>query len=147
MPSRFFIILLFIVGIIGFFYIRTNIKEYAKDDLELTNHVRFSGIITSYNISDNHSFGIIGIKILDTNTKEFADSSIQRIFPYKIKGTYAEFYGFVPQPISVGDTVLLDSDTKKLKIYSNHHGLKVSASRISTDSYNTEFVRRHTKFK
>ena len=97
--------------------------------------------------SDNHAFGIIGIRVHDTNTKEFADTSSKRIFPYKIKEAYAEFYGTIPESIKEGNSVVLDSDKRIISIYDDHESLKVSYVVIRTDSDDLEFVRRHTMFK
>ncbi|SFW86144.1 hypothetical protein SAMN05661012_05846 [Chitinophaga sancti] len=69
------------------------------------------------------------------------------MFPYRIKGTYAEFYGYVPLTVKVGDTVELDADKRRMNIYDSHYGLRVTYVLINTDDEDWEFVRRHTMFK
>lgn len=147
MQTKVFIITCLIVGIVVFIWFRISSKEYAKEDQVLTNHVRFSGTIISYNRSHNHAYGIIVIKITDTNTKEFADSSNYGIIPYKIKGADAEFYGYVPASIKVGNTVILDSDKRIMNIYDNKKFVAVTDVRMSSDIDNVEFVKQNTKFK
>lgn len=149
MVTKFRIIFFSIIVIVGIIWFRTSSKEYHTLDLLLTNHVRFSGRIVSIKRSHNHAFGIIGIRIQDTNTKEFADTSSQRLFPYKIKGAYAEFYGTILESFSikVGDVVVLDSDKRIINIYDDHNSITVSDVYVDTDGDNLEFVRRHTMFK
>lgn len=140
-------ILLFALSIIVYVWYRISSKGYAEADLLLTNHVRFSGRIIGYNKSDNHAYGIIKIKVTAANTRVYIDSISSRLFPYKMKGDYAEFYGYIPVSVKVGYVVLLDSDARMMKIYDNNNFVAESDVRISSDSDNLAFVKQHTLFK
>ncbi|RFM32368.1 hypothetical protein [Chitinophaga silvisoli] len=147
MVTKFRIIFLSIAAIVGITWFRMMSKEHDRLDQLLTNHVRFSGRVVSYKVSNYHAFGIIGIILQDTNTKEFADTSSQRLFPYKIKGAFAEFYGYVPPSIKEGDAVILDSDKRLMNIYDDHNPVIVLNVVVSTESDEMDFVRRYTMFK
>jgi len=140
-------ILLFILSIIVYTWYTLSSEKYTKGDLLLTNHVRFSGRIIAYDKSTNHAYGIIKIKVTETNTKAFVDSTSSRLFPYKIKGGYAEFYGYIPVSVKVGHLILLDSDKRKLEISDNNNFIIGSDVRISSDKDNLAFVKLHTMFR
>jgi hypothetical protein len=147
MKIKGFVVLLFLLGIVVFTWYKIGSKSYAESDKLLTNHVRFSGTIMSFQKSDNHAYGIIVIKLTDTNTKEFENDTIPGIFPYKVKGEYAEFYGYIPASIKVGNTVLLDSDKRIMNIYDNNTLLTATDVGVSSETENVLFVKQHTMFK
>jgi hypothetical protein len=136
---------IFMISMI-FVFLGNGSPEYKRADARLHNHVQFSGAIVSLNRSGNHAYGIIGIKVLSTNTNECCDTIKGYLFPYRLSGEYAEFYGYVPNVAEVGDSIVLDSDKKVMDIYANDSLIAKTDVGLSSEESNIKFVSRHSRF-
>jgi len=90
-----------------------NKRDTTRKDKMLENNIYFKGKVVNIKTSTNHSFGIILISLDSTNTKEFNQPQKPNTFPYKIKNGQAELYTAVPDGISAGDIVIVNSNLQK----------------------------------
>jgi hypothetical protein len=119
----------------------------TSPDKVFFNHVKFIGKITSFNKSDNHSFGIVKVKVFQSNVKNFSvDNLKEKLFPFRIDGNYAEFYGYIPIEIKIGDIVELDSDKASFKYYNSKNDYAETTLFMSDETTNIDFVNKHSSF-
>jgi len=142
-----FIIMISVLGIIVCIWVKIGSKHSRENNLLLTNHVKFSGKVISYNRSTNHAFGIIRIKVTESNTKALTDSVSKGLFPYKIKNSFAEFYGYVPASLKVGQKILLESDKRVIEVYDNNVIIWKADVSVSTEENDIAYVNKNTMFK
>ncbi|SEW53521.1 hypothetical protein [Chitinophaga arvensicola] len=121
--------------------------EYMQAKARILNHVKFSGEIVWLKASGNHDYGIIGIKVSSASINEFYDSIKGAIFPYRLRGEYAEFYGYVPFKAKIGNKIILDSDKRMMDIYDNDTLIIRTDVEVSFEERNMKFVRKNSKFK
>lgn len=141
------IILLAAFSIIAFASYRLGAKKMASAGNLIKNNIQFSGKILSYSRSHNHSYGIVKIKVIESNRREFTGSDSLGVFPYRIQGDYAEFYGYIPKAISIGDLIVLNSDEQTFTYYKSG---KIEAGTmifITAENENIQYVRANTAFK
>ncbi|MCO5945713.1 hypothetical protein [Mucilaginibacter flavidus] len=105
-----YIILLLIFMSLVFLSRKNDKKQEIKDAHLLHNGIKFTGKVTGIKTSQNHAFGIILLELKNTNTPKFTKSTSTIEFPYKIFGDNAELYTRVPDGLTVGDLVSVNSD-------------------------------------
>ena len=115
----------------------------------LRNHVAFTGQVLAFNISGNHSFGIIKIKVVKSNKSKvivlYKNKNI--LFPYRIEGGYAEFYGYISLDIKINQTVKLNSDEKLMVFYDRDLKLAKTNVFVTSEKQNIAFIKENTSFK
>ena len=141
------VIMILILGILIYIILNINLGKDASQDKLLINHVNLVGTITSYTKSNNHSFGIVKFKVVKSNKRRVDFSKSEFLFPYRLEDDYAEFYGYVPIEIKVGQTINLNSDEKSAKFYENNKKLAEVILTISNEKQNIEYVKGNTTFK
>ncbi len=141
------VIMILILGILIYIMLNINSGKDVSQDKLLMNHVNLTGTITSYTKSNNHSFGIVKFKVIKSNKRLVDFSNSEFLFPYRLEDNYAEFYGYVPIEIKVGQTINLNSDEKSAKFYENNIKLAEVILTISTDKQNIKYVKGNTTFK
>lgn len=141
------LLMILILGLIIYIIFNIDLRKDASQDKLLMNHVNLIGTVTSYIKSNNHSFGIVKLKVIKSNKEQIDFSKSEFLFPYRIKGKYAEFYGYVPIELKIGQTISLNSDERSVKFYENKIKLAEVTLTISTDKQNIKYVKENTEFK
>lgn len=125
-----------------------NRETTNRNDKILKNNIFIKGRVSDIKTSTNHAFGIILLSLDSANIKSFNDSLKAGIYPYKIENGKAELYTSIPDGISKGDIVIVNSnDQKEIYYYlKTKHRFKGSLQ-IVTDDLNVEFVKKNAIFK
>lgn len=140
-----FLLAIIVLVVIVWFNRKSDVT--TKYNEQLTNKIKFSGIITYINTSANHNFSIIGIKLEDTNTAYFSDSIETLIAPFRIKDGYAEIYRTIPSHAEIGVKVVVDADKRKIGFYKNGQLVNEADIRYSNDPFNYRFVEINSRLK
>lgn len=146
MSSIRFIIAFLFFAFVVYVNLSQDKKQKEMSDKYLHNNVEFEGIVTGFQQSGNHEFGVFQLKLTKSNVQEFNDSLKEGIFPYRIKGDIAEVYASIAYYRKLNDT---------LKVVSNNHLIYFNPSfskettdiEIITDQLNRDFVKENTVFK
>lgn len=139
------VVLLFTV-IIAWMRRREDRVENYSDELLNTNIV-FSGRISSMKISSNHNFGVVFIDIDTSTIDAFHKILVNSIFPYRIAKKKGEIYTLIPDGITVGNKVGVESNKKTIYYY-NKLGKKKTEEYIFlvTDPIDIKFIDHNTNF-
>ncbi|WP_407534689.1 hypothetical protein [Elizabethkingia miricola] len=120
-----YILVFFLIAIIGFpFFVKCSSKAAEEQEKYeapfFQNHITIKGVVDSLYDSGDHCFGIIYLKHFKSNVKKF--NPFQKdVFPYAIQGNECEIYSWTClHDIQKGDSVILDSDKKYVKIISRN---------------------------
>lgn len=142
------IILLLIFILLVFFVFYTGKKEASKRNEILNNNIYFKGKVTNIKTSNNHAFGIIFLDIDSCNVKDFEKQPTEGIYPYKIKGNRAEIYINIPDGISNGDEVVLNSNKKMVYFsYVQSNQQFEDGIGVVNDPIDIDYVKTNTSFK
>jgi hypothetical protein len=142
---RYIILLFLFIGMA--FWLHKKDDERAKEGQKLLhNDIVFSGEVVEIKSSHNHSFGIIYLKLTNTNTSDFVKSTSTQVYPYSIYEGKAELYTSVPDGISQGDIVSVNSnEVTATYYYKNQHEHYKGSFNIIVDPYNIEFINKNRK--
>jgi len=141
----------FIIAFVFFaFVVYVNLSQDKQQkemsDKYLHNNVEFEGIVTGFEQSGNHEFGVFQLKLTKSNVQEFNDSVKGGIFPYRIKGDIAEVYASIAYYRKLNDTLKVISNNRR--IYFNPSFSKETEDiKLITKSYDLDFVKENTVFK
>lgn len=85
----------------------------------IKNDVEFTGTVTNFIISNNHSFGIVELKISESNVSNYEKKLPgSYLFPYKIKDSIAELYVEIPpSKIELGLKAKVNSNREIVEYY------------------------------
>lgn len=138
--------LVFVGIVISIYYF--NMAAVKKQDRILQNNLFIQGRVLTTKTSTNHSFGIISLDLDTANVKEFNDTVDTFIYPYKIKNGKAEVYTFIPDGISKGDKVTVNSNEKKAIYFDMNSNQRFEGSiKIITDKDDIEYVKENTDLR
>jgi hypothetical protein len=143
--SKFFKVICFIG--ISFSLLGSGCSGNDEYDNKLQNHVVFSGRVVTFNRSGNHSYGVIGIHITKSNTPMIKDTLDFIQMPYRVEGSYGEFYGLVPGEIQINDSIIVESDKYSARFFRNGNQYFNTGLHYDGQERNIEYVKEYTKFK
>ncbi|ODM52640.1 hypothetical protein [Elizabethkingia meningoseptica] len=144
-----YILILILITIIGFPFFVKYSSEAAEEQERyeapfFNNHIIIKGVVDSLYDSGDHCFGIIYLKHFKSNVEEF-DPYQKNVFPYAIQGNKCEIYSWAClHDIQKGDSVILDSDKRYVKIIARDTTYNVEGSLRFIDGKVFE-VKRNTK--
>ncbi len=142
---RYIFLLVLFIGIVLFLH-KDDDKLNKEEEKKLHNGVEFSGEVVSIRTSNNHSFGIIFLKLKKANLSNFSKANPTEEYPYRISGVDAELYTSIPDGISPGDIVSVNSNKATVTYYykkqkERHEGFLS----IIADPYNIKFIGENKK--
>ena len=146
MKKYIYILLISFLLIIIFWYKKSSEKEIQNSKNALSNNVIFKGKINYLKISENHAFGIIGLEITESNIKNFEKKLGKKIFPYKIRNSYAEIYATVNIERKNGEIVEVVSDSSTI-YYNPQNTNELGDLFLISDPINIKFIKENTKIK
>lgn len=142
---RFIILFIILIGVV-IFLTRTGSQEYTEKNKLLKNGIIIEGVVTSIKRSHNHSFGILAINVTKSSVTEFSSQIPDGIYPYKIKGKYAEIYLPIYIQREIGDHIKLISD-KEIIYYDGKKSKDEGEVYIITNSEDIDFVKQNSSLK
>ncbi|MGE8524956.1 hypothetical protein [Chryseobacterium rhizosphaerae] len=142
---RFIILFIIFIGVV-IFLTRTGTKEYTQKNKLLKNGITIEGVVTGIKRSHNHGFGILAINVTESNVTEFSSQLSDGIYPYKVKGKYAEIYLPIFIQREIGDHIKLISD-KEIIYYDGKKSKDEGEVYIITNSEDIDFVKENSSFK
>lgn len=109
----------------------------------MQNGIFFTGTITDFTESNNHSFGIIKIKLTNSNKKCFVNSGV--IYPYQINDSVVEIYHTVSYRLHKGIKVKLDSNKQIISFFELNNLIYTSQITVITDENDIKFVKNNSQ--
>jgi hypothetical protein len=135
------------IGIITCVYFFSK-KTVEKQDIYLKNNLFIQGRVINIKESNNHSFGIILLALDSANVKEFHNTLDLGVYPYKVKNGKAELYTFIPDGISEGDKVIVNSNSKEAVYYYVKSKQQFRGSiKVLSNSIDINYVKENTIIK
>ncbi len=136
--------IVFICIVICVYYFDNGNSE--KRDNLLKNDLFLRGQVLNIKTSNNHAFGIILLVLDSCNVKRFSDTT--DTFPYKVTAGKAEVYTFIPDGLSIGDEVIVASNTKSATYYYTKTKRKSKGSiKIITNDGDIDYIKKSTMLK
>jgi hypothetical protein len=114
----------------------------------LEDHVSFRGKVVKIKTSANHAFGIISLALDSSSIRQFDRSSAVGLYPYAIKNKQAELYTSIPDGLTTGDIVSVNSDQKKeaYQYVKSDQKFEGELQMVTADP-NIDFVKKNSELK
>lgn len=139
-------LVIFVIVIAGiFYYLGYSYKASGYDDL-FKNDIRFEGVITKIQVSNNHTFGILQIKLTKSDTTEYDPKLDGALFPYTIKDSIAEVYTYIVEK-KIGQRVVVNTNERIAEFFDGNTSIDKGDLFIWSDTWNLDYVKKHTVFR